>query len=185
MNADPQQKGPRKAVFLDRDGTLIEEVDFLSRVEDLRFFPFTESAVVRLKENGFLVIVVTNQSGVARGMFSEEAVHEIHASIQAHVGGRIDAFFHCPHLPDAGCTCRKPSTGMIESARERFDIEMEGSWMVGDKALDIMTGHNAGLSTALVETGYGAEHVKSLPKAADVVASNLDEVVEAILASAR
>lgn len=177
--------GPQKAVFLDRDGTLIEEVDFLSKVEDLRFYPFTESAVARLKEHGFLVIIVTNQSGVARGLFDEDAVHEIHKSIQSHVGGLIDAFFHCPHMPDAGCACRKPSTGMIDSARELFDIETEGSWMVGDKALDIMTGHNAGLRTALVETGYGAEQGKALPKSPDVVAKDLDEAVDAIISSLR
>lgn len=181
MKSETGQPIRRRAVFLDRDGTLIEEVDFLSKVEDLRFFPFTESAVARLKERGFLVIVVTNQSGVARGLFSEDAVGEIHESIQEHVGGKIDAFFHCPHMPDAGCECRKPATGMIERARDLFDIEMEGSWMVGDKALDVMTGHNAGLRTALVETGYGAEHVRSLPKSPDVVASDLDKAVEAIL----
>lgn len=183
MDPQNENKQARKAVFLDRDGTLIEEVNFLSRVEDLRFFPYTDSAVSRLKENGFLVIVLTNQSGVARGIFEEDAVHAIHEKIQEKLSDKIDAFFHCPHMPDAGCSCRKPSTGMVEMALERFDIDVENSWMVGDKALDVMLGHNAGMKTVLVETGYGVEHGKTLERSADIVARDLSEAVDAILAS--
>lgn len=181
---DPQanERQRRKAVFLDRDGTLIEEVNFLSKVQDLRFFPYTDSAVSRLKKNGFLVIVLTNQSGVARGLFEDDAVHAIHEAIQANLSHKIDAFFHCPHMPDAGCGCRKPSTGMVEKALERFDIDLADSWMIGDKALDVVLGQNAGMRTVLVKTGYGAEHLDSLPKPADVVARDLSEAVDAILA---
>lgn len=184
MDSAEARKRKSPAVFLDRDGTLIEEVDFLSKVEDLRYFSFTRSSIARLKDRGYLVIVVTNQSGVARGIFEESAVHSIHEKIQEDLGGMIDAFFYCPHLPDAGCECRKPATGMVDSAVEMFGIDVENSWMIGDKALDVMLGHNAGLRTVLVETGYGAQQVEALPKAADVFARDLGEAVEAILGSA-
>lgn len=173
---------PRKAVFLDRDGTLIEEVDFLSRVEDIRHFPFAARAVRRLKEAGYLVIVVTNQSGVARGLFGEDAVAAVHDAIQDEFGGSIDGFFHCPHMPDAGCGCRKPRTGMIESACARWDIDIASSWMVGDKSLDVMTGLNAGMRTILVETGYGSHHRGRLTEPPHHVAADLGEAVDLILA---
>jgi D-glycero-D-manno-heptose 1,7-bisphosphate phosphatase len=110
----------KKTIFLDRDGTLIEEVDFLSRVEDLKLFPFTRRAVELFRSNGFRLIVITNQSGIGRGLFDEEAMHSIHRQIQLELNDAIDAFYFCPHLPDAGCTCRKPRSGMIESATARF-----------------------------------------------------------------
>jgi D-glycero-D-manno-heptose 1,7-bisphosphate phosphatase len=170
----------QKAVFLDRDGTLIEEVNFLHRIEDLRFFSYTGEAVRRLKENGFLVIVVTNQSGIGRELFDEAAMHSIHDEIQKEVGGLIDAFYFCPHLPTAGCRCRKPSTGMIESALEKFDIDLAGSWFIGDKALDVETGLRAGTKTALVLTGYGQKTADQLNGQPDIVAENLLEAVHRI-----
>ncbi len=127
----------KPAVFVDRDGTLIEEVNFLSRLEDLRVFPFTPPAIKLLKDNGYHVIVLTNQSGIARGKYSEGDMHAIHDQIQAEVGGLIDAFYFCPHLPSTECQCRKPNLGMIESALAEFEIDMERSWMIGDKNLDV------------------------------------------------
>jgi D-glycero-D-manno-heptose 1,7-bisphosphate phosphatase len=179
--ANRDRKGGQRAVFLDRDGTLIEEVNFLSKVEDLKFFPFTDSSVKRLKAAGFLVIVVTNQSGVARGLFEEAAVGAIHDSIQDKLTDKIDAFFHCPHLPDAGCGCRKPGTGMIEAACEAFDIDLGRSWMVGDKELDVLTGVNAGLGTILVRTGYGSAHATSMSRRPDHFAEDLSDAVDIIL----
>jgi D-glycero-D-manno-heptose 1,7-bisphosphate phosphatase len=171
----------QKAIFLDRDGTLIEEVNFLHRVEDLRFFFHTEKAVELLKENGFLIIVVTNQSGIGRGLFGESAMHEIHKEIQKTLDGKIDAFYFCPHLPDAGCVCRKPNLGMIENARENFEIDFENSWMIGDKTIDVETGFNAGIKTALVLTGYGQKANGDLNRKPDIVAENLLEAVGLIL----
>ena len=172
----------RKAVFLDRDGTLIEEVNFLSRVEDLRFFPFTDDCVRRLKDAGYLVIVVTNQSGVARGLFDVKAVESIHDEIQSMLSEKIDGFFHCPHLPGEGCACRKPGTGMIEEAKAQWDIDVEASWMVGDKELDVLTGLNAGLRTVLVETGYGKDLAATISEKPDHVARDLEHAVAIILA---
>lgn len=171
----------RKAVFIDRDGTLVEEVNFLSRAEDLRFFSFTDEAVKLLKEHGFLVIVITNQSGINRKFFTEAAMHEIHEAIQNELTEKIDAFYFCPHLPDEACACRKPKTAMIQNAVEDFEIDLENSWFVGDKALDVETGRNANLKTALVLTGYGKQAVEQLENQADLTAENLLEAVKEIL----
>ncbi len=171
----------RKAIFLDRDGTLIEEVNFLHRVEDLCFFSYTQKAVELLKENNFIVIVVTNQSGIGRGIFLESAMHEIHDEINKKIGDKIDAFYFCPHLPTDGCSCRKPSIGMIETATENFEVDFEKSWMIGDKAIDVETGFNAGLKTALVLTGYGRKAVEDLNKSPDIIAENLLQAINGIL----
>ena len=171
----------QKAVFIDRDGTLIEEVNFLSRVEDLRFFPFTLEAVKLLKNNGFLVVVVTNQSGIGRSIYGEEDMHAIHDEIQSHVDNRLDKFYFCPHRPDEGCRCRKPNLGMIEDARRDFGIDFSRSWIVGDKKLDVETGFNAGLGTVMVMTGYGKKHIGELTRQPDVVAENLLDAAQAIV----
>ena len=168
------------AVFIDRDGTLIEEVNFLSRVEDLQFFSYTDEAVKILKKSGFLVIVVTNQSGIGRKIFAESAMHEIHSEIQKDLSEKLDAFYFCPHLPTDGCACRKPNLGMIETALENFDIDLENSWIIGDKAIDVETGFNAGIKTALVLTGYGTKAIEELKRKPDIVAENLLEAVKTI-----
>ena len=170
----------KPAVFIDRDGTLIEEVNFLSRIEDLRFFSYTDDAVRLMKENGFLIIVVTNQSGIARGIFPESAMHEIHEKIQNDLTAKLDAIYFCPHLPTGGCRCRKPNTGMIEAACARFAIDLENSWIIGDKALDVELGWNAGIKTALVLTGYGRKDIAKLSKKPDIVAETLIEAAETI-----
>ena len=168
------------AIFIDRDGTLIEEVNFLSRVEDLRFFSYTNESVRLFKASGFLIVVVTNQSGIARGIFPESAMHEIHEQIQNDLTEKLDAFYFCPHLPTGDCRCRKPRTGMIEAACADFAIDLENSWIVGDKALDIELGWNANIKTALVLTGYGKTDVHKLSKKPDLIAETLLEAAESI-----
>lgn len=168
----------RKAAFIDRDGTLIEEVNFLSRLEDLRIFSYTAEAVRILRDNGFLIVVVTNQSGIGREFFEEAAMHEIHRAIQAELN--LDAFYFCPHLPTDGCRCRKPNTGMIEAATKDFSIDLANSWMIGDKAIDVETGFNAGIKTALVLTGYGEKTAQEIKRKPDVIAKNLLEAAESI-----
>ncbi len=170
----------KKAIFIDRDGTLIEEVNFLSRLEDLRFYDYTDEAIRLLKDNGFLVIVVTNQSGIGREIFAESAMHDIHAQIQTNLNEKLDAFYFCPHLPTDGCACRKPNLGMIEAACANFAIDLENSWIVGDKAIDVETGFNARIKTALVLTGYGEKAVKELKRKPDVIAENLLEAAKLI-----
>lgn len=172
--------GKRKAIFVDRDGTLIEEVNFLSRIEDLKFFSFTKEAVHILKEKGYLLIVVTNQSGIGRGIYTEADMHVIHNEIQVRLSNSVDGFYFCPHLPDEDCRCRKPGLGMIESACSDFDIDLSGSWMVGDKDLDVLTGHNAGIRTALVLTGYGKSHMRTLEREPEILAADLLEAAREI-----
>ena len=176
-----ETKTKRPAVFVDRDGTLIEEVNFLSRVEDLRLFPYTHESIKKLKDAGYLVIVVTNQSGIGRNIFEESAMHAIHDDIQRQLDGMVDAFYFCPHLPCDGCACRKPSLGMIESAVRDFEIDLPNSWMVGDKKIDVETGRNAGMRSAMVMTGYGQVHSKQLEFSPDVIAENLLEAVRVAL----
>ena len=171
----------KRAVFVDRDGTLVEEVNYLSRVEDLRFFSFTAQAIDLLKERGYLVIVITNQSGIGRKIFEEKAMHEIHAEIQRKLDNKIDAFYFCPHLPDEGCACRKPKAEMIRQAAKDFSIDLEKSWMIGDKAIDVETGFNAETKTALVLTGYGEKDFEKLKRKPDLVVENLLAAIEEIL----
>ncbi len=173
----------RPAIFVDRDGTLIEEVNFLSRVEDLIVFPFTPPAIRSLKDAGFLVIVLTNQSGIGRGIYTVDDMHAVHDAIQAEVGGLIDAFYFCPHLPDEGCTCRKPNLGMIEAAQADFDIDMSGSWMIGDKNLDVWIAENAGINIAMVMTGYGRNHLSTLERSPTINADDFGVASKQILLS--
>jgi D-glycero-D-manno-heptose 1,7-bisphosphate phosphatase len=173
----------RPAIFLDRDGTLVEEVNFLSRVEDLRLFPFSESAVRQLKDAGYLIVVVTNQSGIGRGIYSEADMHAIHEAIQKELNGAIDAFYFCPHLPGSGCECRKPKTGMITAALRDLDIATAGSWMIGDKKIDVETGIAANLRTALVLTGYGAQHRGLLKVEPDLICDDMGSAVAEIVSA--
>jgi len=159
-----------KAVFLDRDGTLNEDVDYLSRIEDLRIFQFTRPALSRLKSAGFLLIVITNQSGIGRGFYDARVLHAIHNEMQRQLDELIDAFYFCPHLPGDACECRKPKLGMIERAVADFDIDLSLSWMVGDKDVDVEAGKAAGTRTILVQTGYGKLFLDSEP---DAIAGDL------------
>ncbi len=156
----------RPAVFLDRDGVLIEEAEYLSDPAGVRLTPGAADAVARLNRAGWPVVVVTNQSGVARGMFPLERVFEIHARIDellATAGARIDGWFVCPHHPTAGvgpyrveCGCRKPKPGMLLRAAADLGLDPAKSWMIGDRPSDLQAGAAAGCRTVLVRTGYGA-----------------------------
>lgn len=168
-----------KAAFIDRDGTLIEEVNFLSRVEEMELFSYTERSLRLLKDEGYLLIVVTNQSGIGRGLYTEEDMHAIHDAMQARLGGIIDEFHFCPHLPDSGCACRKPNGGMLYSGIG--EIDLESSWVIGDKPLDVQTGINAGVKTAMVMTGYGRNTFDSMIVKPEVVAETLLDAVNQIL----
>ncbi len=171
----------KPAIFADRDGTLIEEVNFLSRVEDLRVYDFTAGAIADLKAAGYLVLVITNQSGIARGIFDEAAMHAIHAEMQAQLRGAIDAFYFCPHLPTDGCRCRKPGPGMIESASQDFEVDLTRSWVIGDKIIDVETALEVGMASAMVLTGYGRQHRPLLEEQPTIVAANFGEAVRKIL----
>ena len=158
-------KTKRRAVFLDRDGTINVEKDYLYKVEDFEFITGAPEAIKRLKGAGFLVIIVSNQSGVARGYFDERTVLMLHQHIQTLLAGyetAIDAFYFCPHHPEEGigdykvdCDCRKGKPGMLLQAAKDYDIDLCRSFMVGDKLADIEAGQRAGCQPILVLTGYG------------------------------
>lgn len=176
----------KPAVFLDRDGTLIEEANYLSRPEQLKLFAFAAAAVRLLNENGFLVVLITNQSGIGRGFFNENDLRAIHEKLVADLAAqnaRLDAIYFCPHAPENDCVCRKPKTGMIRQALVDFSIDLENSWVIGDKAIDVELGFNAGTKTALVLTGYGISEREKLSEKPDFVAGNLLEAAEKIIGS--
>lgn len=155
-----------KAVFIDRDGTINVEKEYLYQIADFEFIPGVPEAIKMLNHAGFLVIVVSNQSGIARGYYTEDDVDNLHRHINRMLensGAQVDAWLYCPHHP-AGrgsyalpCDCRKPSPGMLKEAALRYNIDLTCSVMIGDKKVDIDAGLSAGCSSILVRTGYGAE----------------------------
>ena len=162
-----------RAVFLDRDGTINMEREYLHRPGEFAFIPGAPEAISLLKEAGFLVIVVTNQSGIARGLFDEAAVHRLHRYMDEQLalhGTSVDAYYLCPHHPQHGsgdyrraCGCRKPLPGMLIEAAGDFSINLSASYVVGDKLADVTAGLAAGCRPLLVRTGYGAGECDSLP----------------------
>ena len=182
--------GLRPAVFLDRDGTLNVEVDYLSDPADLQLLPGAGAAVARLNREGWLAVVVTNQSGVARGMLSEERLAEIHAELARQLkpfDAHLDGVYHCPHHPEIGehpyrrvCECRKPLPGLLRDASRELDIDLSRSWIVGDSRRDLEAGAALGLPGILVTTG------KPLEPSGDVThhtVADVGEAVDHILAS--
>ena len=158
-----------RVIFLDRDGTINEEVEYLHRPEDLRLLPGVGEAIRRLQEYGFAVVVVTNQAGVARGYYEEEDVTVLHDFMNEQLkeqGACIDHFFYCPHHGigkyRVACHCRKPETGMFLMAEQFYQVDKANSYMIGDKLLDVEAGHNYGVKSVLVGTGYGAETVADM-----------------------
>ena len=181
----------KRAVFIDRDGTLSEEVGYINHPERFRLFSYAGEAIRHLNENGWLAIVTTNQAGVARGYFSEEMIETVHKSMGEKLaadGAHLDAIYYCAHHPSVGeppyrfdCDCRKPKPGLIARAARDFDIDLKNSWMVGDRYSDIQMARNAGVRSAFVLSGYGRgewEHQRqSWNEQPDMVAENLLQVV--------
>jgi D-glycero-D-manno-heptose 1,7-bisphosphate phosphatase len=173
------------AVFLDRDGTLIEEVGYLDRPERVELFPWSVAAICALNRAGLRVVLVSNQSGVARGFFSTAVVDAVHDHIAAllHEGGaRIDAYYYCPHHPDGkvpelsrGCDCRKPGRALVDRAARELGIDPTRSFTVGDRWVDVALARAIGGRGVLVRTGYGAREEHRAPDglAADAVTDNL------------
>ncbi len=159
------QNGRRRAVFFDRDGTLNKEIGYLHDPSLLELYSFAGKAVALVNRADLLTIVVTNQAGVAQGLFEEPALEKIHRQLSDRIqaaGGKLDGIFYCPHHPRAivetyrvDCNCRKPGGGMLERAATRVGIELERSFIVGDRYVDIQAGHRAGARSVLVLTGFG------------------------------
>jgi D-glycero-D-manno-heptose 1,7-bisphosphate phosphatase len=149
-----------RAVFFDRDGTLMEEAHYCGDPAEVRVYPGVSETLRRLKNAGFRIVVVTNQSGIGRGLITEEQYRAVEAEFLRQVGdGLVDATYFCPDAPDAPSLRRKPEPGMLLEAAADFEIDLSRSYLVGDKSADIECGRRVGVRTILVRTGYGAEQV--------------------------
>lgn len=157
---------PRPAIFLDRDGVIIEDAHYLASPEGVQLVAGSAEAIHALNRAGWPVIVVTNQAGVGRGLFPESAVDAVHARLRVLLtayGARVDRFYYCPHHPAAElegyrreCACRKPRPGMLRTAAVELGLDLARSWMIGDRETDLAAGAAVGARTVLVRTGYGA-----------------------------
>jgi len=142
-----------KAVFVDRDGTISRDVPYCSRPEDFELLPTVAEGIRLLNEHGFKVVVVTNQSGIARGYFTEEMLTRIHQKMRhdlAEEEASVDAIYYCPHHPDAGCECRKPNTGLFHKAAAELQVDTANSYVIGDKLLDVAAAKKLNCKAVLV-----------------------------------
>jgi len=184
----------RPAVFIDRDGTISEEVGYVNHPSRFRVFPYSAEAIRILNDNNWLAIVITNQAGVARGYFSEELIASVHDRLKSDLeNAQLDAIYYCAHHPSVGeppyridCDCRKPKPGLIDCAAKDFEIDLGASWVVGDRYSDVELARNAGLRSAFVLSGYGRgewEYQRNVWKQQpDIVCENLLEAVKVIVA---
>jgi D-glycero-D-manno-heptose 1,7-bisphosphate phosphatase len=184
-----------KVVFLDRDGTINEEVGYINHIERFTLLPRVAEAIRLLNQHRIKAVVVTNQSGVARGYFPESLIHLIHQKMEDLLrkdGAHLDGIYYCPHHPDVGdppyrkkCRCRKPATGLVEDAVKELDLDCSQRYMIGDRGIDIEFGHQIGAKGILVLTGYGKgewDYVRHQWKVKpDYVAKDLVEAVQWVL----
>jgi D-glycero-D-manno-heptose 1,7-bisphosphate phosphatase len=181
----------RKAVFIDRDGTLIKDIPYNSNPDLIRFEDYAIEFLQQLKKKNFLLIVISNQDGVAQGYFAEENVYKMHEAIRRmllphHV--QVDAFYYCPHLPESkitayamDCDCRKPRPGLIFKAAKMFNINLDESWMIGDILNDIEAGNMAGCKTIFINNGNETEWLLKAERIPEYEVSNLEQAAEIIL----
>jgi D-glycero-D-manno-heptose 1,7-bisphosphate phosphatase len=173
-----------RAVFLDRDGVLMEDANYVGQIERVVVIPSARTALRRLRDAGYRLFVVTNQSGVGRGYFTRAAVEQIHAHLDeefARVGVAFDRYYVCPHHPEDNCDCRKPKPKFLRAAATEYGLDLAGCYMVGDRPTDIQAGQNAGTKTVLVLTGAGRETLAKGTATPDHVADDLSHAVDWIL----
>ena len=179
---------PRRAIFLDRDGTICEEMGYMNHIRRFALLRNAPPAIRELNRREIPVIVVTNQSGVARGFFPEALVAQVHERMHAVLrrwGARVDGVYYCPHIKQDGCACRKPLPGMLRRAAREHNLQLKGSWVVSDRYADVQMAQSVGGHGALVLTGYGRGEYewnrKKWRRQPDVVAEDLAEAVAVIL----
>jgi D-glycero-D-manno-heptose 1,7-bisphosphate phosphatase len=182
----------KAAVFVDRDGTINEQLGYLNHVSRFKLLPGVSEAIRLLNDRGFLVVVVTNQSGVARGFYPLDLVHEVHAllkkELKEEADAMVDAILFCPHFAQGSvpefsidCKCRKPKTGLIDQARALFDIDLSRSFMVGDMCSDVEFANRAGIKGVMVKTGYGLGELEYvLPKKREKPIRVADDLLDAV-----
>lgn len=171
----------KPTIFLDRDGVLTVEKSYVYSMDQLEIFPYAAECVTRIHQLGYYAIVITNQSGIARGLFSEEELQKMNQALIEKTG--VDAVYYCPHFPQGIikkyariCNCRKPQTGLIDKACADFKTDLIKSYMVGDRASDIATGQKMGLRTVLLESGYGTARLEKDIKP-DYILHDLRDVI--------
>ncbi|MBZ5662445.1 MAG: HAD family hydrolase [Acidobacteriia bacterium] len=184
----PEKNLLRRAVFLDRDGTICEEMGYVNHIDRLKIFPYAAESIRRLNEAQIPVVVITNQSGISRNIFPETLVHQIHKKMIAELasgGAWIDAIYYCPHRKEDACDCRKPNPGLLNRAAREHGLDLPGSWVVGDRYADVEMAHRAGGRGILVMTGYGKGeyelHRQKWPRQPDVLADTLRDAVRLIV----
>lgn len=180
-----------KAVFLDRDGTIVQDVGYMNSPQQIEFIPGSIEAIKKLNAAGFKVVVITNQAGVAKGLVTEDMLQTIDKTLHKGIlsgGAHLDGLYYCPHHPEHGfypykqvCECRKPHPGLIKRAHRDLNIDLSKSYMVGDKGTDIEAGQRAGTKTVFVLTGKGAREKQSLQCKPEHTAKNLFDAVNWIL----
>jgi D-glycero-D-manno-heptose 1,7-bisphosphate phosphatase len=195
MNSSRNTSNIRRAIFLDRDGTLNEEVGYITDASQFRLYDFAADVVRSIVEANWRVIVVTNQAGVARGLYTEAFLAQLHANMEATLqqrGARLDAIYHCPHHPEIGeppyrqaCDCRKPRPGMLRQAAADFNLHLPECFVIGDRYGDVEMAQAVGAQGVLVLTGHGREEFEKerhlWPRPPDYIAANLPEAVRWIL----
>jgi len=181
-----KRNGKEIAAFIDRDGTVIKEKDYLCKIKDIELFPQTARALKLLKGAGFKLILVTNQSGIGRGYFSEKKLLQVHAALEkilSKKGVKFDAIYYCPHAPEAACGCRKPNLGMVKLAEKKFNIDLKRSYSIGDHKGDFMLGKKMGGKGVFVLTGHGKSEYKKLSD--DPLSPRPDKVEKNIYSAAK
>lgn len=180
-----------KAVFLDRDGTIVRDVGYMNTPEQIQFIPGSIEAIKKLNEADYKVVVITNQAGVARGLITEDMLQTIDKTLHKWIlngGAHLDGVYYCPHHPEYGvhpykqeCECRKPHPGLIKRAQRDMDIDLSQSYMIGDKATDVEAGKRAGTKTVFVTSGRGQEEKQKIKGQPDHIAGDLISAVNWIL----
>ena len=168
-----------RAVFIDRDGTMAIDAHYCSRPEDFVLYPNTAGGLKKLQEHGYKLIVITNQSGIGRGIFNEEMLHKIHEKMVRELSGqgvRLDGIYYCPHHPDEKCDCRKPRPKMVMKAVKEHDIDLKGSFVIGDLQMDIDLGKNIGCPVIWID--HGTMVYREPP---DAIAADVQEAAELII----
>jgi D-glycero-D-manno-heptose 1,7-bisphosphate phosphatase len=185
----------RKAIFIDRDGTLSEEVGYVNHLSRYRLFPFAVDAIRLVNRSPMLAVLVTNQAGVARGYFAESMIHAVHGEVKRALdegGAHLDGVYFCPHHPSAGeppyrqdCDCRKPKPGLLHRAASDLGIDLASSYVVGDRRGDLELAWSVGATAVMVKTGYGRgeieHHAPAWPRQPDMVADHLLDAVVQVL----
>lgn len=175
--------GAARAVFVDKDGTLVRDVPYNVDPARIALAPGAADCVAALAKAGYRVIVVSNQPGAGLGLFREDALAEVASHLGQLLGGRIDGFYYCPHVPHAGCSCRKPNPGLLLRAAREHGVDLQRSWMVGDILDDVEAGRRVGCRTILLDNGNETEWHLTPERRPDGIAADLPQAAALILGS--